>query len=394
MRSKLVVGLGLVAFLGVADLPGLAAQLPSQTEQVRQGWQVFNEKQCNACHAIWGEGERIGPDLARSRTVFLSVGQLAGVFWNHAPEMWTRMVSRGIPVRPISEAEMDSLFAFLYFIRFIDEPGDPLRGENLAHRKKCDACHATELGEKSVGPNFRSLGVEVNPILWIQDMWNHAPPMYQRMRSEGLAWPTFEGNEMVDLIAYVRSVAEKKVQTFLEPGDQKRGQQAFTNRGCAQCHVSNRGSRAPQLETLARNPRTLGQMAGTMWNHAPAMVELARSTRVKWSTISAQDMADLITYFMSMRFYRQRGDAASGEKLFAQKKCSLCHSEGGPGRNFKQDKKGVTPVQMSQLMWSHWQEMLTKMQEMGIQWPTFDSYEMVDLLAYLNAGVQEAGKNK
>ncbi|MBI5442251.1 MAG: c-type cytochrome [Deltaproteobacteria bacterium] len=388
MQRNVLTALGLTALLLGAAPPAGAAEL-SQTEQVRQGWQVFNEKRCISCHAVWGEGERIGPDLARSKTEFLSAGQLAGVLWNHAPDMWSRMVSRGIPVRAISEAEMDSLFSFLYFIRFIDEPGDAARGEALVHRKKCDLCHATEPGEKSAGPNFRSLGVDVNPIVWAQSMWNHAPAMFQRMRNQGLAWPTFDGNEMADLIAYVRGIADNPRRTFLEPGDRNRGQRAFHEKGCARCHASNRSSGAPQLETLARNPKTLGQMAGLMWNHAPAMVELARSTGLKWSAIDPQDMADLVTYFLSMRFHQVKGDAAKGERVFAEKRCDRCHS-GGAARDFKRDKKGISAIQMSQFMWVHGLEMLKKMEEARIPWPRFEGRQMVDLLAYLNAGLPQA----
>ena len=384
MRRDLIAGL-MAGFL-LGSLSAGAAEQPSQTEQIRQGWQVFNEKLCVSCHAVWGEGENIGPDLGRSKTEFLSAGQLAGVLWNHAPDMWSRMISRGIPVRSISEQEMGSLFSFLYFIRFIDEAGDPVRGESVAHRKKCVLCHATELGEKSAGPNFRKLGAGVNPILWTQSMWNHAPPMHERMRTEGLAWPTFEENEMVDMIAYVRSIADAAERTYLEPGDQRRGRTTFEQRGCGQCHINNPASGAPQLESLARNPRTVGQMAGLMWNHAPAMVAQSKSTGMKWSTMTPQEMADLITFFFSMRFHTLGGDVAKGEKIFASKSCNQCHSQGGTARDFKRDTNGVSPIQMSLFMWTHGLEMVKKMEEARIPWPKFEAYEMVDLLAYLNAG--------
>ncbi|MBI5015372.1 MAG: c-type cytochrome [Deltaproteobacteria bacterium] len=386
MRRTIFLCLGVASVALGAVSSSDAAPPPSQTEQVRQGWQVFNEKRCISCHAVWGEGERIGPDLGRTKTEFLSEAQLAGVFWNHAPDMWSRMVSKGIPVRPITEEEMGSLFSFLYFIRFVDEPGDPLQGEALAHRKKCDECHATERGETSVGPNFRSLGTDVNPILWAQKMWNHAPPMYQRMRAQGLRWPTFDGSEMVDLIAYANSIAEKTERSLLQPGDAKRGQRAFQERGCGRCHLDHPRSGAPPLDSLARNPKTVGQMAGLMWNHAPAMVELTKSSGMKWTAISPQEMADLTAYLFTLRFAQLKGDAAKGETVFSKKSCSLCHSGGGTGRDFKREKKGISPIQMTQFMWQHGLEMRKTMAERRIAWPRFGGNEMVDLLAYLNAG--------
>jgi hypothetical protein len=39
-------------------------------------------------------------------------------------------------------------------------------------------------------------------------MWKHAVGMEQKMKETGLSWPLFEGNEMVDLITYIRSAAQ------------------------------------------------------------------------------------------------------------------------------------------------------------------------------------------
>jgi hypothetical protein len=36
-------------------------------------------------------------------------------------------------------------------------------------------------------------------------MWRHAVDMEARMRGLGLAWPDFQDNEMVDLIAFTQS---------------------------------------------------------------------------------------------------------------------------------------------------------------------------------------------
>lgn len=358
---------------------------PSQIDQIRTGWRVFNEKQCILCHAVWGEGETMGPDLGRTHTEFMSAGQLAGVMWNHAPDMWSRMVARGIPIHRISEPEMESLFAFLYFIRFIDEPGNVLVGEELVLRKRCVSCHATKPGETKIGPNFRTLGAYANPIIWTQKMWNHAPTMYARMQAQQLPWPTFEGDEMVDLIAYVQSIADASDQRiYLEPGDHRRGRHVFEQRGCVNCHENNPGSGAPQLDTLGRRPKTISQMAGLMWNHAPAMVELAQSNGTAWSTISAQEMADLITYFFSIRFYRLTGDPVQGRAVFIERNCNICHSQTGIARNLRTGQEGISPIQMARFMWNHGLEMLEKMEEMRVPWPIFTGGEMVDLLAYLN----------
>jgi hypothetical protein len=41
-------------------------------------------------------------------------------------------------------------------------------------------------------------------------MWSHALKMEEKMREFGVGWPRFEGNEMVDLITYIRSVAQAR----------------------------------------------------------------------------------------------------------------------------------------------------------------------------------------
>jgi cytochrome c2 len=392
MQRKSLIGLGLVACLLAVPTVGSAEQAASQTQQVRRGWQVFNEKQCAACHAVWGEGESFGPDLGRTKTGFLSAGQLAGVMWNHAPEMWSRMASRGIPIEEISGHDMESLFSFLYFIRFMDEPGNALRGEELASRKKCALCHATRPDEVKSGPSFRTMGGFANPIMWAQKMWNHTPAMYREMFGTGVGWPTFEGDEMVDLIAFVDSIADATDRVYLEPGDRDRGRKAFDQRGCGNCHESERATYAPQLGALARQPRTIGQMAGLMWNHAPEMVELADSAGIEWTSITSQEMADLIAYFFSIRFYREDGDVARGEKVFFEKNCNICHAQSGIARNLSDDQDGISPIQMAQFMWDHGVEMLQKMEELRVPWPTFENNELVDLLAYMNAEARSVGR--
>lgn len=105
------------------------------------GRQVFLEKGCSKCHAIWSEGGTLGPDLGKAG-VWHSVMQLAGVLWNHSPEMIEKMRERHIPRPTISTTEMADLAAFLYFLNYFDPPGEFAKGEILFSQKGYSKCHS------------------------------------------------------------------------------------------------------------------------------------------------------------------------------------------------------------------------------------------------------------
>src|SRR5208282_6545684 len=115
------------------------------------GRTVFSEKGCIRCHAIWAQGGNLGPDLARSG-VRLSVLQLAGVLWNHSPAMVEKMRERRIERPMLTTREMAELASFLYFLDYLDLPGEPEAGEAKFTQKGCVKCHT--LGGKGggVGP--------------------------------------------------------------------------------------------------------------------------------------------------------------------------------------------------------------------------------------------------
>ncbi len=62
-----------------------------------KGRKVYAEKGCGKCHAINGVGPTIGPDLGRTPKVPKTITQIAGVMWNHAPEMRKVAQEKGVP---------------------------------------------------------------------------------------------------------------------------------------------------------------------------------------------------------------------------------------------------------------------------------------------------------
>ena len=154
----------------------------------KSGIKIFFEKGCIRCHSILGEGGRTAPDLARTPAGHLGAAELVAAMWNHAPAMWEKMTLEHLTAPEFSPDKMTDLFAFLYSVRSLDEPGDPDLGRQFLRRKYL-ACHSVEGSGGRLGPDLREWVRYRNPVSWIQAMWNHALPMQAAMAQRGLDWP-------------------------------------------------------------------------------------------------------------------------------------------------------------------------------------------------------------
>lgn len=269
------------AAAGLALLGGaLGASFRGRTEPVpaenpaltlpgdaRQGWQLFFSRNCIECHSLWGEGGTRGPDLGRASPVHLSASGLAAEMCNHVPAMRAKMEEEHYQFSPLTLEEMSNLFAFLYFIRSMDEPGDPVKGQALLQQKHCITCHSIKGVGGSVGPDLTRWGNYINPIVWANRMWVNAPRMEREMKARGVNWPELNGSDMVQIIAYVRSATAGQ-RIYLEPGSPTRGKGLFVGKGCASCHPIRGGvGRGPDLGRV-EIPRTVSETAFLMWNHS------------------------------------------------------------------------------------------------------------------------------
>ncbi len=348
---------------------------------IKEGWKVFTTKGCSACHAIWGEGGKGGPDLGALPESFVTLSQLAALMWNHEPEMWGKMSVRKIPLQKMEKKEMADLFAFLYFIRYMDEPGDSKKGKVVIESKACVKCHTVRGGKRE---DLGRWGMYINPILWAQMMWNHASQMEKEMKKQGLPWVEFKGNEMVDLIAYVRSVSPNVEKFYLPPGDPQYGDKLFNEKGCAQCHTPG-----AEFDLAKRKdfPRTLAQLAGLMWNHSHKMTKALEEKRIDPPILTPKEMADLVAYLFSTRYFDEPGDPVRGKAVFEKKQCNLCHTKGAKNLNLATLKGQISPILMAQRMWNHGPEMLEKMRKAKVSWGKIDGKELADLMEYLNRGM-------
>ena len=280
----------------------------------------------------------------------------------------------------MEKKETADLFAFLYFIRYMDEPGDPQKGKILIETKACIKCHTVKEGAKG---DLSQWGMYVNPILWAQMMWNHGPQMEEEMKRMGISVVEFKGDEMVDLIAYIRSLSARVEKVYLSPGDPQAGEKLFARKGCVQCH-----SHGGNLDLTKKKdfPKTLAQLAGIMWNHSHKMRRGMKEKGIDLPSLSPQEMSDMTAYLFSTHYFDEPGNPERGKNVFVKKQCQSCHGRGTKMISLANLKGKISPILMAQVMWNHGPEMLERMSKAGVTWQKLEGQEMVDLMEYLNRG--------
>ena len=367
----------------------LAQPLFSPTQDPLAGSRIFGDKGCSKCHAIFGVGGQLGPDLAR-RPESRSFYSLAAAMWNHLPKMAEQMRKLGIARPHLSPSETGDLMAFLYTINYFERAGTPKEGQRLFTGKRCVACHQAGGTGGVVGPGLDSLGQYNSPIFLAAAMWNHGPSMSEAMRAAGIKRPNFTQAELQNLIAFIKSASPVGEQQplYLLPGRPDQGQRLFVQKGCIQCHsVKGRGGRVGGELAQRAVKLSLVQFAAAMWNKAPAMTKEMADRRIPLPQLNAGEMADIVGYLYSVQYFARPGDARRGQELLASKGCLKCHAVRGKGGNvgpdFERAKELDQPVTVVAAMWNHASGMAEKMRQKSVTWPAFTEQEMGDLVAYL-----------
>ncbi len=191
----------LLAFLQAGNGGGGLDRVYFEPGSPRRGRELFVVKRCETCHAIGGQGGRVGPDLANTPELTGSMATVAGLMWNHSLGMSTEFRRRGVPRVSFSGQEMADVIAYLYFVSYATVRGDPARGAEL-FVANCSTCHSIG-GGKTVGPDLGAVPALDDPIAMIAAMWNHAPRMEQEFRRRGLAWPQLRAGDTADLAAFL-----------------------------------------------------------------------------------------------------------------------------------------------------------------------------------------------
>jgi len=383
------------SWLGVLCLTGLIAATPASAEfgDPVRGQGLFVTKGCVECHAVRGAGGRIGPDLGRTPAKD-SFFDLAAAMWNHSASMDDKMREFRLSRPSFEQDELADLMAFIYFLNYFDEPGDPEVGKILFAQKHCIQCHSLGAAGGIRGPRLDELPRGAAPLRIARDLWNHGPVMVPAIRAMGLDVPVFQGSEIVDLFAYLRSQGQRQVKReFRSAGDPASGKRLFAAKGCARCHgvLGDGSSIGPDLG-LGELRGSVTQLAGRMWNHWSAMSDAMGALGMAPPTFRGDELADVFAYLFISRYDGRRVDLELGWTVYATKGCATCHGEAGQGataRPLRGLTQGEAKETIVQRMWNHAPQMMLQMDAQRLAWPRFDAGELASLLALLEKGMPE-----
>ena len=313
--------------------------------------------------------------------------------WNHLPRMAARMRQLGITRPSLDAREAADLIAFLYTVNYFDPPGNPDAGRRLFAEKRCIACHQVDGAGGVVGPNLSFLRLFGSPISVAAAMWNHGPQMMETMKARGIARPAFTAQELRDLLVYLgpagASVHEGPV--YVLPGGADAGRRLFADKRCLECHsVGGQGGRVgPDLAErgVKRSPI---EFAAAMWNKAPAMLEAMKRRGISVPVLRPDEMADIVAYLYSVRYFAEPGDIRNGWTVATYKGCLTCHAVSGergkPASDLTRAKGLDSPAAVTAALWNH--AVVTPPQIPGSPktgWPEFRPEEMADLVALLQS---------
>ena len=386
-------GVGLLLAVVVLATPGVPAAQPlfSPTQDPVAGERLFSAKGCAGCHAVNGVGGKVGPDLgraARPHTFF----DLAAALWNHAPKMAERMRQAGIARARLDARETGDLAAYLYTLNYFDRMGNATAGRRLFADKRCAECHTIDGKGRGPGPDLGTMGAYASPIAIAAAMWNHGTRMAAAMAARGIARPTFEGSQLLDLIAYLKAASPrpKRTEVYVLPGSATNGRLLFADKRCVMCHpIIRRGDEeAPDL-VQGQAQRSLTEFATAMWNKAPGMLRAMEAKQIAPPTLRPDEMADIVAYLYSVRYFRQSGRPREGVILAVNKGCLDCHGlygeKGKSASDLDRARDVDTPAGALAALWNHSFIDDPRPERERRPWPTFRADEMADLMAYLRS---------
>ena len=372
--------------------------LPGSGQDPLAGARVFGAKGCSKCHSINGLGGKVGPDLARvgrARTFF----DLSADVWNHLPKMVAKMQERGVPRPRLDAREVGDLVGFLYTLNYFDRPGDRSVGQKLFSEKHCILCHQVGGVGGVVGPNLDSFGLFASPIFIASAMWNHAPKMAEAMKEKGIERPTFMGEQLRDLIAFLAPATggSREGPLYVLPGRPDVGRQLFVEKRCIRCHsVGGSGGKVGPDLVERRVRRSPIEFAAAIWNKQPAMLAAMKRLGVTVPELAPDEMADIVAYLYSVRYFGNAGSHSRGQAVLVEKGCLHCHTVSGERSKSASDlaqlKELDSPAAVVAALWNHVVVTAPGTRSESSAWPQLRPQDVADLVAVFQLYAQQGAK--
>ncbi|MDO8478846.1 MAG: c-type cytochrome [Candidatus Rokubacteria bacterium] len=386
---RLAVAVAGLLLMGSLDA-AWAQPVFSPSQDPLAGSRVFGAKGCVKCHSINGVGGKVGPDLAR-RLRPRSFYDVATAMWNHLPRMVDRMKQLGITRPQLTAQEAGDLVGFLYTLNYFDRPGNTAAGRQLFSEKKCIVCHQVGGTGGVVGPNLDSLKQFASPIYVASAMWNHGPAMAEVMKAKGVERPTFTAQELRDLVAFLAPATGGAPEgpLYVLPGRPELGRELFVEKRCIQCHsVGGVGGQVgPELVALGVR-RSPVEFAATIWNKAPAMMAAMATRNITVPQLRPEDMADLVAYLYSVRYFASGGSVPKGWVVASKKGCLQCHGVSGergkPASDLTRAKGLDSSAAVLAALWNH-TVVTPRVAGQRLEWPVLKADEMADLVTLLES---------
>lgn len=235
------------------------------------------------------------------------------------------------------------------------------RGAELVAEYQCVFCHSVDGKGGKAAPDLGArLDRSYTAAGMASRMWNHAPEMWSAMKESKIALPQVSAGDAANLFAYFYAV-----RYFEKPGDAGRGKQVFEKKRCGDCHALP-GAKASGSAKPVGDWRSVSDpvaLVAAMWNHSGAMKGEASARSVKWPTLSAQELTDLLVWLQNQPSSRPRmlefslPQGTKGEQLLVSKGCAECHKG---AMALPQRMAGKTLTEVAAAMWNHAPKMAAK----------------------------------
>jgi mono/diheme cytochrome c family protein len=104
---------------------------------------------------------------------------------------------------------MTDLLAYLYFLHFIDEPGNRTNGKKVFSDIGCSQCHGSDRKSGKLMYIDLSKYETTAEMEIVASMWNHSKEIQKAVGEQNMPWPRFKEGEMADLLEFIRTHEKK-----------------------------------------------------------------------------------------------------------------------------------------------------------------------------------------